>query len=117
MKKNLFLSILLLCIISSFSVVAQVQIKGRVTDVKGEPIPGANVVEKGTANGTVTNLEGQYSISIGSPDAILSFSFVGYLTENIEVAGQTTVDITLVEDIQSLEEIVVIGYGSVKKVT
>ncbi len=93
----------------------QIIVKGKVTDVSGEPIPGVNVIEKGTTSGTVTNIDGEYSIEISSPNVTLSFSFVGYLTENVDVLNQTIIDVTLIEDILSLEEVVVIGYGVQKK--
>lgn len=96
-------------------VTQDITVKGKVTDTEGNPLPGVNVVEKGTTNGAVTNLEGEYTISLSSPDAILSFSYVGFLTEEIEVAGKTQIDLTLVEDIQTLEEVVVIGYGTMKR--
>ncbi len=90
-------------------------IKGKVTDHSGLPLPGANVTEGGTTNGAITNLDGEYTISVSSPNAVLSFSFVGYLTEEIEVTGQTSIDVVLIEDIQTLEEVVVIGYGTSRK--
>ncbi len=93
----------------------EITIKGTVKDAEGNSLPGVNIIEKGTTNGTVTDLDGAYTISVSSADAVLSFSFIGYLTEDISVAGQTTLDITLVEDIQSLEEVVVVGYGVQKK--
>ena len=93
----------------------EITIKGKVTDVSGSPLPGVNVVEKGTINGAITDLDGNYSLAVSSNDAILSFSYVGYLTEEIKIAGQTTVDLTMIEDIKSLDEVVVIGYGTVKK--
>ncbi len=93
----------------------EILIKGTVTDASGNPLPGVNVLEKGTINGTVTNLDGDYSISVSSKDAILSFSYVGYLTEDFQVGDQTTINFTLIEDIQSLEEVIVIGYGTQKK--
>ncbi len=94
----------------------QIVVQGKVTDTDGEPLPGVNVVENGTANGTVSNLNGEYTISVTSPEATLSFSFVGYLTEDITVGSQTTINIMLVEDIKALEEVVVVGYGTQKKV-
>ncbi len=93
----------------------EIEVKGKVIDSDGNPLPGVNVVEKGTTNGTVTNLDGEYTIAVSSPSATLSFSFVGFITEDIEVGNRTTIDLTLVEDIQSLEEVVVIGYGVQKK--
>ena len=91
------------------------KVAGKVTDASGTPLPGVNIVEVGTTNGAVTDLAGNYSITVSSEDAVLSFSFVGYLTEEIEVGGQTRIDVTLVEDIQALDEVVVIGYGTQKK--
>ena len=93
----------------------QHSVTGTVTDPEGTPLPGVNIVEVGTTNGTVTDLDGNYSITVSSEDAVLSFSFVGYLTEEIEVGGQTRIDLTLVEDIQALDEVVVVGYGTMKK--
>lgn len=97
------------------SLFQQFTIKGKVTDTDGNPLPGVNVVEKGTTNGAVSNMEGEYTILISSPEATLTYSYVGYLTEEIAVDNQTTINIILVEDIMSLEEAVVIGYGSIKK--
>jgi len=90
-------------------------VKGKVTDSEGNPLPGVNIVEVGTTNGAVTDLDGNYSITVSSEDAVLSFSFIGYLTEQIEVGGQTRIEVTLVEDIQALDEVVVVGYGTIKK--
>jgi hypothetical protein len=78
-------------------------------------LPGVNVVEKGTQHGTATDQNGNYSIKVSGPDAVLVFSSVGYLSEEIDVAGQTAIDLTLVESIEALDEIVVIGYGSIKR--
>lgn len=91
-------------------------VKGRVTDIQGNPLPGVNIVEVGTTNGAVTDLDGNFSIALSSPEATLSFSFVGYLTEEISVNGQTNIDVSLVEDIQALDEVVVVGYGTSRKV-
>ncbi len=90
-------------------------VSGRVVDKSGDPLPGVNVIEKGTTTGTVTNMEGTYKLEVSSPDAVLVFSYIGFLSEEVEVGGKTTVDVTLVEDITELDEIVVIGYGAVKK--
>jgi len=94
----------------------QITVRGLVTSgTNDEPLPGVNIIEKGTQNGTTTNENGEYTINIASPDAILVFSFIGYLQEEINVAGQTTLDIKLIEDIQQLDEVIVIGYGVQKK--
>jgi TonB-dependent SusC/RagA subfamily outer membrane receptor len=92
------------------------EVKGTVMDANtGEPLPGVNIVEKGTQRGTATDQNGNYSLTVSGPDAVLVFSSIGYLSEEIDVAGQTTINLTLVESIEALDEIVVIGYGSVKK--
>lgn len=77
-------------------------------------LPGVNIIEKGTSNGTVTDVEGRYSLEV-SEGAVLIFSSVGFTTEEIEVGGRSVIDLTMVADIQSLEEIVVVGYGTMKK--
>ncbi len=94
----------------------EVEIKGTVTDANtGEPLPGVNILEKATQSGTSTDQDGNYTITVSGPDAVLIFSSVGYLSEEVDVAGRTTINLTLVESIEALDEIVVIGYGSVKK--
>ena len=90
-------------------------VRGKVTDDSGQPIPGVSVIEKGTVNGTATDAEGQYTINVEGDDAILVFSSIGFVSQEISVAGRSLIDLTLIEDVQSLEEIVVVGYGSVRK--
>lgn len=93
-----------------------ITITGKVVSGADEqPLPGVNVIEKGTNNGAVTDIDGNYRITVASEDAILMFSYVGYLTEEVSINGRTQVDVYLVEDIQSLDEVVVIGYGSRQK--
>jgi TonB-linked SusC/RagA family outer membrane protein len=92
-------------------------VTGKITTVEGEELPGVNVVIKGTTIGTVTDVDGNYTIEI--PDEHLSgelqVSYIGYLSETFEIAGQEVLDITLIPDLQQLEEVVVIGYGVQKK--
>lgn len=90
------------------------QVTGTVVDINGEPIIGANIVEKGTTNGTITNIDGNYTLSVEN-DAILQFTYIGYLEQNINITGLSTINITLEEDTKALEEIIVIGYGVVRK--
>ena len=80
----------------------------------GEGLPGANIIEKGTLNGTVYDLNGKYSVAVGA-SAIRVIGSIGFLTEKISVNGRSAIDIVLVHNIQAFEEIVVIGYGTVKK--
>ncbi|MGP1476545.1 MAG: TonB-dependent receptor [Phocaeicola sp.] len=89
-------------------------VKGKVVDSKGEPIIGANVLEKGTMNGTITDIDGNYIISVNS-NAILVISYIGYKSEEIAVNGKNSLIITLAEDTEALDEVVVIGYGTQKK--
>ncbi len=91
-------------------------VRGKVSDEKGEPLPGVNIILKGTQRGTTSGADGSFELTV--PDGennILTFSFVGYLTREIEVGTRKIGDISLEEDEKSLEEVVVIGYGVVKK--
>lgn len=81
---------------------------------ENEPLPGVNVVEKGTTNGTVTNVDGEYNLTV-SEGATLVFSSVGYTTQELPVGSRSVIDLTIEADIQQLQELVVVGYGAVKK--
>jgi TonB-linked SusC/RagA family outer membrane protein len=105
----------LLFVFSSFSVYAQTTVKGIVTDQQGEPIIGASVIEKGTTNGVITDIEGTFSIKTSSSNATLSFSYLGYIQQDIALNGKTTLNIILQEDNVMLNEVVVVGYGTMKK--
>lgn len=89
-------------------------VSGVVTDASGEAIPGLAVVEKGTSNGTATDINGAYQIEV-QPGATLVFSFIGMITEEIAVGSQTTVNVSMTEDIAQLDEVVVVGYGTQKR--
>jgi TonB-linked SusC/RagA family outer membrane protein len=98
-------------------VMTAIEIKGKVTSLaSGESLPGVNVLVKGSSTGTVTDIEGKYSINVPNDDDILVFSFIGYVTQEVPVNGRTTIDVAMVEDVQSLEEVVVVGYGTQKQV-
>ena len=92
----------------------EISISGIVTDDKGEPIIGANVVERGTTNGSITDLEGKFSLTVGT-NAVLEISYIGYHRQIVPLAGKTSFKIVLKEDAEHLEEVVVIGYGTQKK--
>ncbi|MFN8342222.1 MAG: TonB-dependent receptor [Cyclobacteriaceae bacterium] len=108
--------LMLLLVCSSFTVLAQERlISGKVTSGDdGSPLPGVNVVVKGTSNGTATDGDGKYSISVAE-GTTLSFSYIGYSTQEIAVGSQTTIDVVLAVDAVSLQEVVVVGYGEVQK--
>lgn len=90
-------------------------VTGIVIDKGGEPMPGVNVTVKGTTMGVITDVDGRYSITVPSKDAVLLFSFVGYTPQEIIVRDRTTIDVSLDEDSKLLEEVVVVGYGTMKK--
>ena len=99
---------------TSISNVQQV-VTGQVIDSDGQVLPGANVIEKGTLNGTQTDFDGNFSISVGS-DAVLVVSYIGFLAKEVPVDGQGNIVVQLDEDTSQLDEVVVVGYGSKKKV-
>lgn len=116
MKKSLRLKALLTLLVGLFLSIGafaqQIAVKGHVKDTTGEPVIGANVLVKGTTNGTITDFDGNFMLNVPK-DAILSVSFVGY--KSAEVKAASTVMVTLEDDSQVLDVVVVIGYGSVKK--
>ena len=114
--KNMRTFLLSLLAVISLSVSAQnVTVKGTVTDKTGETVIGASVVQKGNAsNGTITDIDGNFSLSVPS-NATLVISYVGMTTQEVAVKGQHTINVVLADDAQALEEVVVIGYGSVKR--
>lgn len=97
----------------------QYQITGTVNDTDGQPLPGANIIEKGTTNGTQTNFDGNFTLNVTNEDAVIVISYIGFATKEIMLDGQNQITVTLKEDAAGLDEVVVVGYGtqSVKKVT
>lgn len=91
------------------------KVTGVVVDASGEPVIGANVVVKGTTNGTITDFDGNYTIEGVSASDVLVFSYIGYLSQEITVGNQAAINVTLSEDSQALEEVVVVGYGVMRK--
>ena len=100
----------------SFSAKAQsTTIEGKITDASGLSLPGVNINEKGTKNGTSTDFEGSFKINVTSNKAVLIISYLGFQTQEVSVVGKSKVNVSLVEQSNSLNEVVVVGYGSVKK--
>lgn len=102
-------------LVNESQLLQRMTISGKVTSLEdGEPLPGVNVVEKGTTNGTVTNIDGNYSLEV-SENATLLFSSVGFTSEEVAIGNRSVVDLAMTPDIQQLSEIVVVGYGTQKR--
>src|SRR5204863_892548 len=91
------------------------KISGKITDETDLPLPGVNIILKGTTNGTTSDSEGNFTIEVPDGDAVLVFSFIGYATQEVTVGSQTLFNVKMVADITSLDEVVVVGYGQQKK--
>lgn len=94
---------------------AEIPVKGTVKDDKGEPIIGASVIIKGLTKGTTTDIDGKFALSVSDPTTALIISFIGYETQSVLIGNRTVFDIVLKTDLKQLEEIVVVGYGEIKK--
>jgi TonB-linked SusC/RagA family outer membrane protein len=102
---------------SLVEVLQQGQVTGKITDAaSGEAMPGVNIQVKGTTFGTITDAEGKYSLSVTERNATLVFSFIGYITQEIPLSGRASLDVFLVSEMKGLDEVIVIGYGTQKKV-
>ena len=113
--RRFFFVICMLCLFSSVAV-AQITITGTVSDITGESMPGVSISLKGTGTGTMSDLDGHYSLSVPNANSALTFSFIGYVTQEITVGNKTLINVQMKEDIQSIDEVVVVGYGVQKKV-
>lgn len=105
--------LLVMFLLSSTLAFAQNKVTGTVTDKTGAPLPGVNVLEKGTTNGSITDVDGKYSINVEKGKTLM-FSYIGFTTREV-VVNQNVIDIALQEDLQALDEVVVIGYGSMTR--
>ena len=112
--KHKLLTFMLALFATTFAAVAQTRVTGVVTDDTGQGVIGASVMEKGTTNGAVTDLDGKYVITV-KPGATLVFSSIGYATQEIAVGNRTVIDVNLKEDAEFLDEVVVVGYGTMKR--
>ena len=121
--KNIFTRILLYSLCCIFTIITpgvlraqSTTVSGKVTDVAGGSLPGVNVLVKGTTTGAITDIDGNYRITVSEGNDVLIFSYIGYLSQEVPLNGRTTVNISMEEDVQSLDEVVVVGYGTKKKI-
>ncbi|MBR7027584.1 MAG: carboxypeptidase-like regulatory domain-containing protein, partial [Bacteroidales bacterium] len=110
------LAVLLLAIISVGAFAQPRTVTGTVTDINGDPMVGVNVLEKGTLNGVVTDLDGRYSLQLGTSNPVIVFSFIGFLGVEESVGTRSVINVSMAEDKQNLDEVVVIGYGTARKI-
>ncbi len=99
----------------SFSYFQETTITGTILDSNNQPLAGASIVEKGTTNGTQTDFDGNFQLDVSNPDAVLVVSYIGFASQEIPLAGETSINVSLKEDAANLDEVVVIGYGTQKK--
>ncbi len=98
-------------------ILSERRITGRVTDERGEGLPGVSILVKGTQQGTTTDAEGSFNVNVPDEKAVLVFSYVGYVSEEVVVSNRSNLDVTLLVDEKALEEVVVVGYGTQRKVS
>jgi len=114
-RRQLFLLGMFICFCAQLNAQNN-QVTGTILDSETqEPLLGVNVLEKGTSNGAMTNFDGEYSLEVSSPDAVLVFSYIGFRTLEVNVDGRSTINATLQVDSDSLDEVVVVGYGTTRK--
>ncbi len=114
-RKSVTLALLLFGFAVSLTYAQQRTVTGLVSSAEEGPIPGVNIIIQGTVTGAVSDVDGNYTINVPGPDAVLVFSSIGYATQSVTVGDQTTINVMLLADVTSLDEIVVIGYGTQKK--
>ena len=107
---------LLAASVEPLDVLQRIDITGTITDETGETMPSVSIMVKGTTTGAISNADGRYNISVPDPDAVLVFSYIGFATQEITVGNRTQINVTLIEDTRQIDEVVVVGYGTQKKV-
>lgn len=112
--KNILFSIMLLSL-SCLAANGQIKIQGTVVDTNNNPLIGVNIIEKGTVNGVITDIDGTYTMNVAGENAEIIFSYISYKTLTVKVGKRTVLNVTLTEDTETLEEVVVVGFGAVKK--
>ena len=114
-RQGVLAALLAIALMAPAMAMAQIDVTGTVVDATGEAIIGASVQVKGTSKGTVTDIDGNYSLAAVAPDAVITFSYVGYSPLEEKVNGRKTINVTMKEDFAVLNEVVVVGYGSLSK--
>ena len=115
MKRILYLTLLLFCVVQMLHAQSNITVSGKVTSETGDPMPGLTITVKGTTNGAATNIDGSFSLPVPNANSVLVFSFIGYETQEVPVNNRTTVNVTMQPDAKALEEVVVTGYQSERK--
>ena len=113
--KFIIAAIVLLFSLSNAIAQQQVTVQGNVTDMEGNKVPGVTILAKGTTTGALTDQNGHYSIVMPPNSRVLIFSFIGMETQEVNVGNQTIINVTLADATTALEEVVVVGYGTMKK--
>lgn len=114
MQRVILLTLLFVCLVPLSSLAQTIQLTGTVTDTKGETLIGASVLEKGTTNGCITDIDGNFTLTV-APNATIVISYVGYVAQEVPLKGQKVLNVTLKDDTEMLDEVVVVGYGTMKK--
>ena len=113
--KNIYGLILMTFLTTTYALAQSTTVTGTIKDDESNPIPGVNIILKGTTIGTVSDIDGKYSLQVQDQNATLVFSSIGYVREEVALNGRTVIDMALSQDITSLSEVVVVGYGTQKK--
>jgi len=114
LRKTLFIFAATMCAATIFAQ-GEAKISGKVTDEAGNSMPGVTILVKGTSEGVASDVDGTYAITVPNRNSVLVFSFLGYTTKEVTVGNQTTINVKLMENVQQMDEVVVIGYGAVKR--
>ncbi|NLX72500.1 MAG: SusC/RagA family protein, partial [Bacteroidales bacterium] len=104
--------VLILCLFLGFTTFAQKRVSGLVLEEQGYPVPGVTVLEKGTTNGIITDLDGKFSLEVARESSVLVFSFVGMETQERPVGAETSFNVVMVSSFADLDEVIVVGYGT-----
>ena len=114
MKPTRLLMVMLTVFVATIMQAQQITCKGNIADVSGEPIIGASVLEQGTKNGTVTDIDGNFVLNTSKENPTLDISYIGFLSQQVKARSGVAAKVTMKENDQSIEELVVVGYGSQK---